>query len=113
MTYPHSQVYLSSLHPAINYVHENLYRSDFPNTAQGNFDFNTNPGTFGVGRYSGVTPPLDFNSLCGIDNDERMASITGGTVISFSGTFIMTDDASNGVGQYPAGGGTVTSIVPL
>jgi hypothetical protein len=113
MTYAHSQVYLSSLHPAITYVHENLYRSDVPNSAQGNFD-SGGSGLFGVGYYSALPPPFDFNALCRIDNDERQASITGGTVTSSFGTFIMTDDASNGLaGQIAAGGGSVISIVPL
>lgn len=112
MTYPHSQVYLSSLHPAIAYVHENFYRSDVPNSAQGSFD-SGGSGLFGVGYYSALPFPYDFNALCRIDNDERQASITGGTVVSSSGTFIMTDDASNAVGQSAAGGGSIISIVPL
>lgn len=112
MTYPHSQVYLSSLHPAITYVHENLYRSAAPNTSQGNSDPN-GTGLFGVGYYSGFPPPFDFNAFCQIDNDERMASITGGTVTTSGGTFIMTDDASNAVGQSVGGSGSIISIVPL
>jgi hypothetical protein len=112
MTYSHSQVYLSSLHPTIDYVHENLYRSAAPNTSQGNLDPN-GTGLFGVGYYSGFPPPFDFNALCQIDNDERQASITGGTVTTSGGTFIMTDDASNAVGQSVGGSGSIISIVPL